>query len=55
MTSALHPMDLFLHYANLERFRKLLAATTDEEQRRTLLRLLADEESKDQTPQIKAE
>ena len=40
-------MDQFLHHANLERFRKQLANTVDEAQRRTLLDLLAAEEAKD--------
>ncbi len=39
-------LDSFLHSANLERFRKLLAKTTDEAQRRTLQKLLYEEESK---------
>jgi len=33
-------------HLNIERFRKLLAEETDEARRRTLLRLLADEEAK---------
>jgi hypothetical protein len=40
-------MDRFLHHANLERFRKQLANTADEAQRRTLLELLNAEEAKD--------
>jgi hypothetical protein len=39
-------MDLFLHHANLERFRRLLTKTTDDVQRQTLLKLLAAEEAK---------
>jgi hypothetical protein len=35
---------------NLKLYRKLLAETTDEQQRRTLLKLLADEEAKDVQP-----
>jgi hypothetical protein len=43
-------MDRFLHNANLERFRKQLANTGDEAQRRTLLELLNAEEAKDKPP-----
>jgi hypothetical protein len=39
-------LDLFLHHANLERFRRLLANTTNEAHRQTLLKLLAAEEAK---------
>jgi hypothetical protein len=39
--------DRFLHNANLERFRKQLANTADEVQRRTLVDLLIAEEAKD--------
>lgn len=38
-------MDDFVHTQNLDRFRKLLAETTDEAQRKTLLKLLAKEEA----------
>jgi len=37
--------DRFLHYANLERFRKQLADTSDEVKRQTLLKLLDAEEA----------
>ena len=40
-------MDKFLHHHNLENFRKHLAATKDDAQRRMLLTLLAEEEAKD--------
>jgi hypothetical protein len=40
-------MERFVHHANIERFRKLLNETTDEAQRRRLLKLLAEEEAKD--------
>ena len=43
----MNKMDLFLHHANLERFRKQLANTADEVQRLTLLQLLNAEEAKD--------
>jgi hypothetical protein len=35
-----------VHRANIAEFRRLLAKTTDEYQRRTLLRLLVEEEAK---------
>ena len=40
-------MERFVHRQNIEHFRKLLAETTDEVQRRLLLKLLAEEEAKD--------
>ena len=40
-------MDSFIHRQNLEHYRKQLAATTDEAQRRMILKLLADEEAKE--------
>jgi hypothetical protein len=40
-------MDQFIHRENLERFRRLLAQTTDEAQRRQLEKLIAEEEAKD--------
>jgi hypothetical protein len=40
-----HQMDRFLHYANLELFRRKLAGTTDEVKRKTLLKLLTAEEA----------
>lgn len=39
-------MDQFIHRANLERFRRLLAQTTDETRRRQLERFIAEEEAK---------
>ena len=54
-------MDSFVHRENLKLYRKLLAETTDEQKRQTLLKLLADEEARDapqaepglQLPQVK--
>jgi hypothetical protein len=43
-------MDSFVHRENLKLYRKLLAETTDEQKRRTLLKLLADEEARDAQP-----
>jgi hypothetical protein len=43
-------MEKFVHNENLKLYRKLLAETTDEQKRRTLLKLLADEEAKDAQP-----
>ena len=40
-------MDWFVHHANIEKFRKQLADTTDPVRRQTLLELLASEEDKD--------
>lgn len=40
-------MEKFVHRENLKLYRKLLAETTDEQKRHTLLKLLADEEAKD--------
>jgi hypothetical protein len=40
-------MESFVHRQNIEHYRKLLAETTDEVQRRLLLKLLAEEEAKD--------
>jgi hypothetical protein len=40
-------MERFVHKENLKLYRKLLAETTDEKKRQTLLKLLADEEAKD--------
>jgi hypothetical protein len=39
-------MQEFVRNANITEFRKLLAKTTDEDQRRMLLKLLAEEEAK---------
>ncbi len=37
-------MDKFIHRHNLERYRKQLAETKDEAQRRVLMKLVAEEE-----------
>ncbi len=39
-------MDRLVARLNIERFRKRLASETDEAQRQTLMRLLAEEEAK---------
>jgi hypothetical protein len=39
-------MERFIHRENLKLFRQQLEATTDEARRRMLLRLLAEEEAK---------
>lgn len=44
-------MDRTVARLNIEHFRRLLAEETDEERRRTLLRLLAEEEAKITDPQ----
>jgi tRNA G37 N-methylase TrmD len=46
MEANMNQMDLFLHHANIENFRKQLANTTDRVRRQTLLELLASEEDK---------
>jgi hypothetical protein len=43
-------MERFVHKENLKLYRKLLAETSDEQKRQTLLKLLADEEAKDAQP-----
>ncbi len=43
-------MEKFVHRENLKLYRKMLAETTDEQKRQTLLKLLADEEAKDARP-----
>jgi rubrerythrin len=40
-------MEKFVHKENIKLYRKLLAETSDEQKRQTLLKLLADEEAKD--------
>lgn len=40
-------MEEFVHQQNLEHYRKLLGITTDEAERRILLKLLADEEAQE--------
>jgi len=42
-------MDRFVCRENIERYRRLLTQTTDDEQRRQLMKLLAEEEARDQT------
>ena len=48
-------MDKFIHQENLALFRKKLAETKDEAQLKVLLKLLAEEEAKDERkpPQLK--
>jgi hypothetical protein len=41
-------MEQFIHRENLQRLRRLLAETADESQRQQILKLLAEEEAKDQ-------
>ncbi|MGA2292011.1 hypothetical protein [Bradyrhizobium sp.] len=41
-------MDKFIHRENLKLYRKLLAETTDVQKRRMILKLLAEEEARDQ-------
>ena len=41
-------MDRFVRRENIERYRRLLVQVTDGEQRRQLLKLLAEEEAKEQ-------
>jgi hypothetical protein len=41
-------MERFIHRENLEHYRKLLAKTASGEQRQQILKLLAEEEAKDQ-------
>jgi hypothetical protein len=43
-------MEKFAHGENIKLYRKLLADTTDAYKRRVLLKLLADEEAKDEQP-----
>lgn len=38
-------MEKFIHRENIERYRKLLAQTTDETERRMIEKLLAEEEA----------
>lgn len=41
------PMQRYVHEENILLYRKLLAETTDEEKRKIILRLLAEEEAKE--------
>lgn len=48
-------MEEFVHRENLKLYRKMLAETTDEQKRQTLLKLLSDEEAKDAQPSNKGQ
>jgi hypothetical protein len=50
MISAQGIMENFVHRENLKRYRDLLAQTKDEEQRKRLLALIAEEEAKEIQP-----
>ena len=43
-------MEKFVHRENNKLYRKLLAETTDAQKRQVILKLLADEEAKDERP-----
>jgi len=43
-------MEKFIHDENIRLYRRLLAEAADAERRSVLLKLLADEEAKDQRP-----
>ena len=43
-------MEKFVHRENIKLYRKLLAETTDAQKRQMILKLLADEEVKDEPP-----
>lgn len=43
-------MQTFIHQKNLEHYRKLLTQEGDDARHRTILKLLADEEAKDEMP-----
>jgi hypothetical protein len=43
-------MEKFVHRENIKLYRKLLAETTDAQKRQMILKLLADEEAKDERP-----
>ncbi|HEX3114392.1 MAG TPA: hypothetical protein VHQ48_02865 [Bradyrhizobium sp.] len=40
-------MESFIHTENIRLYQKLLAETSDPDKRKTILKLLADEEAKD--------
>ena len=40
-------MERFVHRANIERYRRLLALASDEAERQRITKLLAEEEAKD--------
>jgi hypothetical protein len=44
------PMDRFIHRQNLAHYQRQLAETTDEAQRRSLEKLIAEEVAKERTP-----
>jgi hypothetical protein len=46
-------MEKFVQRENLKLYRKLLAETTDEQKRQTILKLLSDEEAKNAQPSEK--
>jgi hypothetical protein len=43
-------MEKFVHRENIRLYRKLLVETTDAQKRQVILKLLADEEAKDERP-----
>jgi hypothetical protein len=45
-------MENFVHRKNLERYRDLLSRVTDEERRRQIKSLMAEEEAKDSPPKL---
>jgi hypothetical protein len=45
-------MEKFVHQKNLAHYRKLLAGTANEPQRRQILTLLAEEEAKEPLPPV---
>jgi hypothetical protein len=51
MHSRAMPMEEFIHQQNLGRYRKMLSEKTHEPQGQTILRLLADEETRDEVPE----
>jgi hypothetical protein len=47
-------MERFIHRQNVEHYRRLLGETNDETLRRTLLKLIVEEETKEETEAPKA-
>ena len=43
----------FIRRKNIENYRKLLAATTNDAERKVLLKLLAEEEAKEPSPKLR--
>ena len=43
-------MERFIHRQNLERYRELLTQVTNARQRQQILKLIAEEEAKDEPP-----